>query len=70
MLCVLLLFECLYYIGLDVRKPVFGGWRTTNSVGRCVIPFAFFGKNVKHTFSCRECILFKKKDVYNFALAI
>ena len=25
-----------------------------NSVGRCVIPCAFFGKSVKHTFSCRK----------------
>ena len=24
------------------------------SVGRCVIPCAFFGKSVKHTFSCRK----------------
>ena len=24
------------------------------SVGRCVIPCAFFGKSVKHTFSCRR----------------
>ena len=24
------------------------------SVGRCVIPCAFFGKSVKHTFSCKE----------------
>ena len=24
------------------------------SVGRCVIPWEFLGKSVKHTFSCRE----------------
>ena len=27
------------------------------SVGRCVIPCAFFGKSVKHTFSCRKIYL-------------
>ena len=26
----------------------------TYSVGRCVIPCAFFGKSAKHTFSCRK----------------
>ena len=31
------------------------------SVGRCVILCAFLGKSVKHTFSCKKCILFKKK---------
>ena len=25
-----------------------------NSVGRCVIPWEFLGKSVKHIFSCRE----------------
>ena len=25
-----------------------------SSVGRCVIPWEFFGKSVKHTFSCRK----------------
>ena len=25
-----------------------------NSVGRCVIPCAFFGKSVKHIFSCSK----------------
>ena len=31
-------------------------WQTvTNySVGRCVIPCAFFGKSVKHIFSCSK----------------
>ena len=24
------------------------------SVGRCVIPWEFLGKSVKHTFSCRK----------------
>ena len=28
--------------------------RNRNSVGRCVIPWEFFGKSVKHTFSCRK----------------
>ena len=69
MLCGLLLFGCLYYIGHDVRKLVLGGLRTTNSVGCCVFLCAFFGKSVKHTFSCRKCILFKKKNVYNYSLA-
>ena len=27
------------------------------SVGRCVILCAFFGKSVKHTFSCRKMYL-------------
>ena len=31
-----------------------GRYNQTNSVGRCVIPCAFFGKSVKHTFSCRR----------------
>ena len=25
-----------------------------NSVGRCVIPWKFLGKSVKHTYSCRK----------------
>ena len=25
-----------------------------DSVGRCVIPWEFLGKSVKHIFSCRE----------------
>ena len=28
--------------------------RESYSVGHCVIPCAFFGKSVKHTFSCRK----------------
>ena len=40
----------------------------STSVGRCVIPCAFFGKSVKH-FLVEKCILFKKKDVYNSSLA-
>ena len=36
------------------------------SVGRCVIPCAYFCKSVKHTFFVEKSILFKKKDVYNF----
>ena len=40
-----------------------------NRVGRCVIPWEFLGKSVKHTFSCRKKgILSKKKDVSNFFL--
>ena len=68
MLCGLLLFGCLYYIGLDVRKPVLGGLRTTNSVGRCVILCAFLVKvsNIHFLqtyilFSCRKCICLRKK---------
>ena len=39
-----------------------------DSVGRCLIPCAFFGKSVKHIFSVEKCILIKKKGVYNFSL--
>ena len=31
------------------------------------MPCAFLGKSVEHTFPCRKCILFKKKDVSNFS---
>ena len=31
-----------------------GEWIRVLSVGHCVIPCEFFGKSVKHTFSCRK----------------
>ena len=37
-----------------VILQVVGEWIHVLSVGRCVIPCAFFGKSVKHTFSCRK----------------
>ena len=63
MLCVLLLFECLYYtcIGLIVRKPVFEGWRTTNSVGRCVIPCAILVKMSNIHFHVENVSCLRKK---------
>ena len=33
--------------------------RWTYSVGPCVIPCAFFGKSVKHMFSCRKMYSWK-----------
>ena len=38
------------------RRTIFTCLKTMKlySVGRCVIPCAFFGKSVKHTFSCRK----------------
>ena len=36
---------------LDVETSNFAG---AYSVGRCVIPWEFLGKSVKHTFSCRK----------------
>ena len=61
MLCFLLLFERLYYIGLAVRKPVFGGWRTTNSVGVCVIPCAFLAKMPNIHFHVENVSCLRKK---------
>ena len=42
---------------------------SSNSVGRCVIPCAFLVKVSNIHFLVEKCILFKKKDVYNFSLA-
>ena len=42
---------------------------STSSVGRCVIPCAFLIKVSNIHFLVEKCILFKKKDVYNFSLA-
>ena len=47
-----------------------GEWIRVLSVGRCVIPCAFFGKSVKYTFSCRKYILNKKKKMFTIFLDI
>ena len=41
-------------------------FRPPFSVGRCVIPCAFLVKVSNIHFLVEKCILFKKKDVYNF----
>ena len=38
------------------------------SVGRCVIPCAFFGKSVKHTFSCRKMYHVLEKKMFTIFL--
>ena len=45
----------------DVNEPY--------SVGRCVIRVHFLVKVSNIHFLVEKCILFKKKDVYNFSLA-
>ena len=49
-------------------REISGNIIPSYSVGRCVIPWEFLGKSVKHIFSVEKCILFKKKDVSNFFL--
>ena len=39
---------------VEVLHPVNFVNITHVSVGRCVIPWEFLGKSVKHTFSCRK----------------
>ena len=41
-----------------------------NSVGRCVIPWEFLGKSVKHTFSCRKMYLVEEKRCFQFFLDV
>ena len=39
------------------------------SVGHCVIPCVFWGKSVKHTFSCRKNVFcLTKKQCFQFFL--
>ena len=40
------------------------------SVGRCVIPCAFFGKSVKHTFSCRKMYPVYEKRCLQFIFGV
>ena len=40
------------------------------SVGRCVIPCAFFGKSIKHTFSCRKMYSAKEKRCLQFFFGV
>ena len=40
------------------------------SVGRCVIPCAFFGKSVKHIFSCRQIYPGEEERYLQFFLGV
>ena len=40
------------------------------SVGRCVIPWEFLGKSVKHIFSCREMYSDYDKRCFQFFLVV
>ena len=57
------LFKFLYMLR---RKSVV----STDSVGRCVIPCAFFGKSVKHTFSCIKMCPVEEKRCLQFFFGV